>query len=380
MRICVSLRDPAPANLKEGNLRSEGRWERQVLEAVLENDRVTEVYTVGPGWAGNHRKYKGGMKANIANSTVLLAQDWNYNNIRKFRFKAVIVNIFSGPWVEQIKEVKKYAANIGKKLFFTMGFPVMHRNELGLENWHEGMRMAEGNSHLEKFLPRNHILLLPVPGAPYVTKDSNFDKKKILWAQRLVFMSQMGTSPTLLWSLQQLEKDPSLSLDVLTGWKLDEVKDHVDGNVVYHSSIKKAFWNLEAFAPFGDSVRNRVRIHLERSWEQVLQMYSEAKIFSTHGRLFGGPPIEAGLHGIPFVGSGKTGALCDCPVYLHANIEGPTGNEEDLGGVDILDKLLNDRDYYTEIGNAYRDYVEEHYTYAAFNRNLNKILTDRGLL
>ncbi len=374
MKVCVSLRDHSPANPRHDNLRSEGRWERQVLEACVENPEVTELYTVGSSWDGSSPKYKGNINKGKASECILLMQDWNASHVNNYRYKAAIINIFSGPWVEQIDEVKSALSNYGGNIFFTMGFPVMYRNELGADSrWGNGVPgKAETTSHLEKFLPRENILLLPVPAAPYVSQENNFDKTNLLWVSRLIFMQQMAQSSSLLWSLKKLEQDPSLTLDVLTGWFKQEVKDYVNDTVVYRPDIVSSFWELEVFAPYV-AVRDRVRIHLDLHWEQILSMYSGSKLLTTYGKMFGGPPVEAGMHGIPFVGSGKElGALCDTPEYQSAETE-------DAACV-ILDKLLTDRDFYTMIGNAYRGYVTEHYTYEAFNKNLMKLLSDRNLL
>lgn len=383
MKLCVSLRDPAPKDLRSGNLRSEARWERQALEAALENPHASEVYTVGCKWAGSHPKYRGKMKANAAPETVLLMQDWNGKSATAFKFKAVFTNIFAGPWDNQMSEIKDVHRRLGGHLYLTMGFPIMYRNELGLEDLtalpsgpHGPPRSKE--SRLEQFVPRENVLLLPVPGSPGVVGGSNFDKTNILWAQRCIFMSQMQDSATLLWSLKLLEKDPSLTLDVLTGWRAAEVKDYVNGAVVKRPNIVDAFWALDAFAPLA-SVRDRVRIHLEMGWKQVLGLYAGAKLYTTYGRAFGGPPIEAGMHGLPFIACGETGALCDCPGYLHVPSEGYTTTGEE-SACSILDRLYADRDFYNETGDAYRQYVKENYTYEAFNNNLNRFLSDRGLL
>ncbi len=369
MKVCISLRDNAPANLRDGNLRSEGRWERQALEASLQNPAVSEVYTVGCNWEGNHPKYKGPL--HTPNDVILLMQDWNSSVIRH-DFKAAVVNIFSGPWLEQIPEVQSAFSRLRGNLFFTMGFPIMYRNELNApsRSGHETVGL-EVDSHLAKFVPRENILLLPVPGAPYITEGSSFDKTSLLWVSRLVFISQMANSQTLLWSLKKLEQDPSLNLEVVTGWFPEEVKDYVDGQVVYRNNITESFWAIEAFAPFV-GVRDRVQIHLHLDWAQIISKYNQAKLLTMYGRMFGGPPLEAGMHGVPFVGMKNTGALGDCSEYVYA--------EDEAAACLLLEKLLNDRDFYTTVSNSYREYVRDHYTFDAFNNNLNSLLRDRNLI
>jgi hypothetical protein len=306
------------------------------------------------------------MRVGVAKDTVLLMQDWNASAVKQFNYRAAFVNVFSGPWDHQVAEVKAAHNRLGGRLFFTMGFPVMYRNEFG--SGEVAVRKVE--SHLGKFLPRENILCLPVPGSPGVVEGSNFDKTQLLWAQRCIFMQQMGESVSLLWALQKLTEDPSLTLDVLSGWRAEEVKDYVDGQVVKRPNIVSAFWQLEKFVPFAH-LQGRVRIHLQMDWENVLNLYGSSKLLVTYGRAFGGPPIEAGMHGVPFLASGPTGALVDCSEYLHAPSE--------LDALPIFERLLTDRDYYNHIGGSYRNYVRDNYTYEAFNRNLNKIISDKGV-
>lgn len=377
MKVCVHVRDPAPVNLKLDNLRSEGRWERQAFEACMENPEITDLYTSGYVWPGTHPKYRGLIDNNTSNGTILLMQDWNKSVFENRNYKAAFINVFAGPWLEQIPEIKAMLSALNNNLFFTMGFPLIYRDEfVDASRLYHGMKIEpcpETISHTEKFLPRKNVLLLPVPAAPYTTEGNNFDKNNLLWVSRLVFVSQMGQSIPLLWSLKKLQENSDLHLDVLTGWFANEVKEHIgNGEVEYLPDITKAFWELDAFKPFAD-IKDRVTIHLNLNWEEVLQKYNNAKLLTMHGRLFGGPPIEAGMHGVPFVGYAKTtGALADSPDYLY------TTSDEEV--CIILNKLFTDKDFYIKTGNAYRDYVKEHYTYTAFNRNLNKILKDRDLL
>lgn len=373
MKVCISLRDHSTQDPRQGNLRSEARWERQALEACMSNPAITEIYTAGCRWHDGHKmtaKYKGMAYARNVSDMILLMQDWN-TEIINYGFKAAVINIFSGPWLEQQDAVKEAFAKYNGNIWFTIGFPVMLRNELGID---KADRSAEGGlnhtSHLEKFLPRDHILCLPVPAAPYTTNTNNFDKKKLLWVSRLIFITQMADSLTLEWSLQKLVEDPTLHLEVLTGWLPSEVKTYINEQVVYVDDIAKGFWELEKFQKYA-VVQDRVSFPLNLHWSDILAKYREAKLLTTHGKMFGGPPIEAGMHAVPFVGGLPTGALLDCPDYLYA---------PEPEACRLLDKLLTDQAYYEHIGNSYRVYVSDNYTYAAFNRNLNKLLADQGLL
>lgn len=383
MKVCISLRDASPQNLKAGNLRSEARWERQALEACISNASITEIYTAGCEWhdgADITAKYKGVAPPNKVSDMILLMQDWN-SSIINYGFKAAIVNIFHGPWLEQQNEVLDLCKKYGGRIWLTIGFPVLFRAELGIDTFGRPINRplpsllvqhaGSDCSHLTKFVSRDHIINLPVPAAPYVVEQDNFNKNTILWCCRLVFMSQMQDAVSLSWALQQLRSDPTLNLEVVTGWSPTEVRNYVDGQVITIGDITEAFWDLPTFQPFKD-VRNRVAIHLDLNWDDVLNKYSNAKLMVTYGKQYGGPGIECGMHGVPFVSSGVVGALADCPDYLHA----PSEKEACY----IFDRLMTDHDFYVRIAKSYRKYTDETYTYAAFNYNINKLLSDNGLL
>jgi len=181
MKICVPLRNHAPENLKDSNLSGEGRWERQVLEASLMNSEVTDIYTDGYEWSNGQAissKYKGRIHPDQAGDVILLAQDWQ-NSIKKMNFKAAICNIFCGPWLEQEQEIKECYQRYNKNIFFTVGYPILYKDERHspspetLSSMNPTDKYPEITSHLEKFLPKDHILILPVPGAPYITTGSH---------------------------------------------------------------------------------------------------------------------------------------------------------------------------------------------------------------
>lgn len=367
MKICLSLRDPAPQNLRSGNFRSEPRWERQVLEALMSNPLVSAVYTIGCACTYSHPKYKGAMTVKDSSSTLLLLQDWNYSALQSFPWRAAIINIFAGPWESQRSEVATMLQKLDGRLYLTLGFPIMYRAEVDASL----VRPERGAiPRLGEYVPMDNVILLPNPGAPSIIEGSSFDKTRLLWARRCIYISELINSPHLLWSLQQLEKDTNLHLDILTGWAPGEAKDYVDTAVLMLPDMPNYFWAHEKLKPFLH-VRDRVIIHAQRGWDEVLALYSQAKLLTAVARGFGGPPIEAAMHGIPFVAIGDTGALLDCPEYLLV------GTEE--AALPILDRLISDRGYYDKVGNSYREYVRETYTYQAFNENINNIITSRGI-
>jgi len=119
------MRQDVSKNLREGNLRGEARWERQVLEALLSNPEVTEVYTSGAVWPiKRHPKYRGLMKSDHSKDTILFTHDWNLDVISKHKYKAILVNIFSGPWESQQEEIHNYVAKYQDNLLFTLSYEI----------------------------------------------------------------------------------------------------------------------------------------------------------------------------------------------------------------------------------------------------------------
>lgn len=133
MKLCISLRDPAGPNLRDSNFRSEPRWERLALEASISNPEVKEIYTSGYEWVGGKdvtSKYKGVITKQEATNCILVIQDWNTSVINSKSFKAIVVNIFHGPWIEQKREIEDATARYRNNVFFVMGHPVLYNDEL----------------------------------------------------------------------------------------------------------------------------------------------------------------------------------------------------------------------------------------------------------
>src|SRR3990167_5488774 len=107
MNVCVHLRDKVHGSLREDNIRGESRWERQALESCFENPEVEKVYSSGYGCPHSHAKYQGLISNGTAVDTVLILHDWNYSVINRCKWKAIIINIFAGPWPEQRPEIQK---------------------------------------------------------------------------------------------------------------------------------------------------------------------------------------------------------------------------------------------------------------------------------
>jgi len=381
MRVCISLRCSIGNNLWEDNLRSEPRWERLVLEACISNPEVTEIYTTGYEWPNGRlatEKYRGLIKSFSPHDCILLIQDWNASIITSHPFRAVIVNIFHGPWMEQIEEVKQTTAKLGNNIFFVIGHSVLYSEEknptppLPGEAFNMRGRGNPKHSHLKNFTTMERLFYLPLPWIPQSYYEDRFFNKVLLFSQRLIFVHQLTNSTIIKWAMNKMQKNPELKLKILTGWCPGEPKDHIN-NVTFFlkEDINDYFWKLDELQPYLN-IKDRVKIHLGIDWSDILRICSISKLYITHEKHYGGPPMEAGMFGIPFIGTGSWGALADCPDYIYT----PCDKE----ACTILDRLMTDHDYYNKIALSYNKYAVETYSFDTFNKNMNTILRSQGII
>lgn len=385
--VCLSLRDPIPRNLKEGNLRSEGRWERFALEAFTTNPEVEGIYTLGYEWTGGKSvspKYKGILPNRRVEKCVLVLQDWNnaIYKIGEYQFLAAVINIFKGPWLDQKEQIAEKQRVLKGNLFFTMGHPDTYLREFtGGEDHREWLTDIKSpkvmSAHLVNFVDSDHFFFLPLPWIPKSCFQDKFNNKVLLYGNRLNFLNDLLEQKTFLWALQKLSEDSSLSLRVITGWNQQAARNYdvKTGTVTYLHEIGQEmnnfFWTYpEAQNYIG--VRNRVFIHYSLDYPQVLAEYSNAKLLIEHATHHGGPSMEAAMHGVPFVGMPGGGSLAYCPDYL-------TTVDSNIA-CNLLDNLMSDHKFYQKIAGSYHDYVMKTYSFDAFNSTLNTYLKGKGLI
>jgi len=264
MKVCISLRDPAPKNLKEGNLRSEPRWERLALEASINNPEVTEIYTSGYEWTKGQevtKKYCGKIQANSPKDIILITQDWNTSIVNLHPWKAIVMNIFIGPWKEQIEEINAATKKINNNIFFVVGHSYLFREGLSSELVKPGQTYEElerdfNHQQLGPFTTMDRVVYLPLPWIPTNCYSDRFYNKNLLFSSRLIFLSQLENSQ-IFWALNQIDKDHSLKLDILSGWEPHEVKDHVDGKTFFiKEDINEYFWKNQKFEKFSHIKEN----------------------------------------------------------------------------------------------------------------------------
>ena len=374
MKVCIALRQPIRNKLREENLRSEPRWERLALEACMQNTEITDIYTLGnvlPNAYNYTNKYRGILSyQEDASDCILLVQDWNTSICKLFNYKAIIAHIFHGPWEEQKEDIATVSNSMNKKLYFAFGHPSLF-NTIAIP---EDKPQTLSSIHMRNFIDIDQIVFLPLPWIPESRFKDRFFQNSLLYASRLIFVSDLTTKDTLYWAFQKMLSNKDLTLRIITGWFPHEVKDYINNEPVYiKKDINDYFWTLEKFLPYKEALSSRVKIYNNLDWNQILNAYQDTKLLLTHSINYGGAPMEAAMHGVPFIGTSEIdGALVDCPDYLVAK-----GSDE---LVNILDSLYSDHEFYSKIAQSYHDYVMDLYSFDAFNKRLNNILKDKAIL
>lgn len=350
VNVAVSLRTAAPKDLWLGNLHGEERWERQALEAL----NLSEKFNV-KSYSSFSCNYPVGSVSggNDAKDTILIVQDFNPSVIKELKWKGVVVNLFSEPWESNLGELKNLKVEYGDNIIFTYGF---------------SHRTLSSESLINERVGSDHTRFLPVPAAPYIHEENNFNKKILLFPYRVILNSlpiqenSFGFFGNALeWAGRILDEYGEYQVYFITGYSNGETSTGELERRVYES------------VPLLEKNSSRVKFFLGLDWKEVLDIYKETKLMCQVATAFGGPPIEAGMCGIPFVGFKKeAGVLVGCEDYVHASTA-----EEAVG---YLDRLFKDEAFYTKIGNSYREYVRSMHTYEKFADNLYEILEGRGII
>jgi hypothetical protein len=359
MRFVVNLTSPnVTTSLKGGNFRGEPRWERQVTEALLEAGHT--VHTIMSGaWSPLETKPSNliyGITPELASQCVCLAHDFQPNSVPPI-FKASLFNMFSIHYFRDIPEkVQEYKNKYGRNLIFTQGY-------LGSNNERDIIK-AVGSDHYE---------FLGVPGVPSVSMEDNFGKKKLLWISRGIHLHAFPEkeNPELIhfinWVKSRMAADPELEFYIVSGLSQRDM-DWQGWNCTVEERIFQSKI-IQELNPY----RNRVKVPVNLDWNEILDLMKNVKLsVSIAPDRWGGPPCEAAAWGIPYLQP-------DAPAmfehmaggYLHA------GSIQDK--LSMYTRLMDDHSFYREKGDQYRNFVNQHHTYTAFNKRLDEILKSRGI-
>lgn len=353
MRYIVDMRETANGSLDDDNLKGERRWERHVIGALLSAGR--QVASSHADWTRPSTALWQGVTGDFFGAVFIAEADPEHVRYRS-RPDAFISNAFSVMTPNAEAEIRGAISELGRqRVVLTHSFP----------------------AHIpqKRLSPDLHDLIrwLPAPAVPYVHWDYNgFAQKTLLWSGRAIHLYLMPpvfkpVTDLLDWIRACLLADRELTFEILLG------EERVDQAAADHW-----VWRFPAFETVFRDLRNRVVVHTSRTWQEVQAIYARTKLCVNAAMKFGGPPIEAASFGIPVAGTSTVSVfhMADASAAEPSHTATPAFPEyvavsEDSGNhrlVDQLDLWYRDEVEYRRIGNAYRKFVDETYTYAAFVR------------
>ena len=371
MRLAVRMSQPVTTTLRADNHRSEHRWERQLVDALLQNECVSFVHSVEPRWLSTAQqpgKFVDGLRADDVGDAIIVSSEVQ-DLYGKLRPKAWVLIFYSyrklRPTEELFTRIEELKAEYGERLIL---FYPYKDSEVGTP-WDR-----ETGSVDVAWECRDHLENLCMPIVPGVTFDEAFDRKILLVSVKHL-LSEMDAAPDeweliFDWVAYAMRESAASDVEIhfVTGY--EQADFDFRG---WTGTLDEQFWSRKISAKL-EPFRERVRLHMAMGWEDVLRLFSQTKLVVN--MLAGGnSPVEAAAHGVPFVSFMKSGPMKEssglAPVYS------PHATEQALR---LLDQMFVSRELCAEIADKNRSFVTRHYTATAFNVKLNEALSKRGLL
>lgn len=355
MKYVVDMRETANGSLDDDNLKGERRWERHVIGALLSAGHP--VASSHADWTRPDIPLWQGVTSDFAGAVLLVEADPEHIRFRG-EPDAFISNAFSVMTPSAEAEIRHAISKLGReRVILTHSFPA-----------HVPQKRLSSDLH-------DRIRWLPVPAVPYVHRDyDGFAQKTLLWSGRAIHLYLMPPVfqpmlDLLDWIRTCLLEDHELIFEILLG------EERVDQAAANHW-----VWRFPAFETAFHDLRGRVVVHTSRSWREVQAAYARTKLCVNAAIKFGGPPIEAASFGIPVAGTATVSVFhtADTNAPEPSLTATPAFPEYTAVGeghrlVDRLDVWLHNATEYHRVGDAYREFVDKTYTYAAFLRHLDAL-------
>lgn len=360
MRYAVSLRDSKiSSSLRKDNVRGESRWERQVAEALIQGNNLV-FCRAGGVWLPKQTmpdNFKFGIDASTSTQTVAITHDF-IDGLMVPNFKACLFNIYN---THQLRDggplIEAYRKHYKDRIMFTHGY---YQDQ------------AQVNDLISVGVRPEEIRFLGAPSATQVYEQDNFNKKILLWTSRGIHLHTFpGKENPYLdkyvsWIKEKLETDSELQFVMITG--LDQADMDWQG---WGCTVEERIFQSPIMEKL-QSVKHQIKVLTSLGWDQVLEIMANTKLcVSLDLSRFGGPPIECGMYGIPYVSPVGPTAFMSVPGYLH------TANVDEMLG--MYSMLFSDHKLYREYGDAGREHVRKYHTYEAFRIRLAEILAEKGV-
>jgi hypothetical protein len=359
MRFVVNLTSPnVTESLKHGNFRGEPRWERQATEALLELGHP--VHTISNGtWSPSNTKPHNlhyCISNELAKEAVCLAHDFQPDSVPPI-FKSSIFNMFSTHYFRDIPEKVTNYKNIYKQnLVFTQGY-----------------LNSQNEKDIIKAVGKEYVEYLGCPSANKVHYQDNFNKPNLVWLSRGVHLHAFPgkENPELIqfidWVKERLEKDSNLKFFIITGLSQRDMDWQK-----WNCTVEERVWQSTVIQRL-NSVKSQVVIPVNLDWCEVLDIMADTKLsISIAPDRWGGPPVEAGMFGIPYV------APQDHSLYKHMGA-GLLEASHLTDRIKLYTQLMDNHEMYRSHGDLYREFIKNNHTYESFQKQLLSILKKRGI-
>lgn len=360
MSVLLHTATPIRSQLNEGNFRGEHRWERNVLEACIQQNLETFV-TNSCNISSNFNyplSFRGNINSTFNGENSLFISHGSPFNPHVLD-SSIKCNYHISQWFNLPTDGAKHILN---------EFIKERKNVVFTTNFRSGNYLQ----CLENLFPGRcyHIQGPAVPFVDYAAQ--NFNKKQFFWAYRdaIQLFAERSTKLLFEWMREQFQKDSELKLVVLLGLNEKDLLGKWN-----FSGISSIYETYNALAPIKD-FKDRVIFKDEAHWYEVLDIYRETKLIVSPPRRLGGPPYEASMFGIPIILDKTINPFQD----EHGNTFFPEVLRSDPmitpDFISKLDKLHKDQSVYEHHGNAYRNYVDKNATYSAYINNIQALCTN----
>lgn len=366
LKYLCHLTAPVTSKLSSDNHRGEGRWERNVVDALT--TQGCEVHTTTAVWHSSlqtPKTYHDNVNQEWVNDSIQIS----YGVDKKIYTgyypdgldpKYRIVQYFDGPTEKTKDSFFQYDRKNAKSIICTHSFKA----------W-------EYERRLENVLGKENIEWVIGPTVPFVVDEAdNFRKPILFWSYRN-FISYVVDYPTEMKKLfdklfSYMKEDPTLQLKILIHFSHGELYR----NEIYADPIG---WFLNL--PFGkqfSTYKDRIELVWHLDWFKILEIQKETCLNIAPAEPLGGPPFEAGMYGIPMIFQNEINVFQDrnrnlCfPEVLQA----PRGINDSF--LTFLDQLRYDKDTYHKYGNACRNFIKQNATYEAYVNKIKSISEKRG--
>jgi len=370
LKYIVNVTGPIFDRIDGGNLIGEGRWERNVLDALVRDGR--EVYVVPwknggtytPGqvrvWQSPEPKPKN-LKdfcelEDITNTVFISHSPHGYLDI-PVKAHRYILHWFNGPDAPADKEFRDFSNQNSGSVVATYSF------------------LTRTNHYLAR-IDRQNLVHMHGPTVPKIYFDkNNFREEYLLWSSKLLYSwaednrMQKFLIKLFTWCCSVMLEDSVLKLVLLFGSA---------GRYTTQEEVINWFWNNPVSQPL-QKMKERIVFLNRIPWYQVQETLSKTRLVITPHILYGGPPYEAAAFGIPIIMSKQNNPFqSSTHISLFSEVLAVDDSYHNNDFFIFLDRLYRDESFYISTGSAYRNFVSENASYKAYLVDLDKLCKDRG--